>query len=61
MNGNGDKKGEQLTRFVQAQMKKHGVPGVSMAIYDSGAVYSGGFGVTSVDAIRIVQESVRGE
>src|SRR5690554_3782503 len=40
---------DRLSSHVQAIMKKHHVPGVSVGIYNAGEVFSAGFGVTSVE------------
>ena len=40
---------DHLSRHVEELMKKYNVPGVSMGLFNSGEVFSGGFGITSVE------------
>ena len=42
-------KWDQLSLFIETQMEENNIPGVSVGIFNSGQVFSEGFGVTSVD------------
>jgi CubicO group peptidase (beta-lactamase class C family) len=51
-----EKTWENLQDFIQTQMEKHYVPGVSVSIYHEGDLKSAGFGITSVENPLLVTD-----